>query len=75
MCGMELVRDRQTKATYPPEADLGNRLTAAFQANGLILRGSDNMNLAPPLCVTPGEIDEIITTMDQVFTQITPQLP
>lgn len=75
MCGMELVRDRQTKATYPPEADLGNRLTAAFQSNGLILRGSDNMNLAPPLCVTPTEIDEIITIMDQVFTQITPQLP
>ena len=70
MCGMELVRDRETKETYPAEADLANRLTSGFQANGLILRGSDNMNLAPPLCVTAGEIDEIITIMDQVFTQV-----
>ena len=31
MCGMELVRDRETKETYPAEADLGNRLTAGFQ--------------------------------------------
>jgi adenosylmethionine-8-amino-7-oxononanoate aminotransferase len=70
MCGMELVRDRETKETYPAEAELGSRLTSAFQANGLLLRGSDNMNVAPPLCVTSGEIDEIITIMDNVFTQV-----
>ncbi len=70
MCGMELVRDRETKEPYPAEADLGNRLTAGFQANGLLLRGSDNMNVAPPLCVTAGEIDEIVSTMDKVFTQV-----
>ena len=70
MCGLELVRDRETKETYPAEAELGNRLTSGFQANGLHLRGSDNMNVAPPLCVTSGEIDEIITIMDRVFTQV-----
>ena len=74
MCGMELVRDRETKETYPAEAELGSRLTAGFQANGLILRGSDNMNVAPPLCVTAGEIDEIITIMDRVFTQVSRDL-
>ena len=70
MCGMELVKDRETKENYPAEAELGSRLTSAFQANGLHLRGSDNMNVAPPLCVTSGEIDEIITIMDQGFTQV-----
>ena len=70
MCGMELVRDRETKEPYPAEAELGSRLTAGFQANGLILRGSDNMNVAPPLCVTSGEIDEIISGMDKAFTQV-----
>jgi adenosylmethionine-8-amino-7-oxononanoate aminotransferase len=70
MCGMELVRDRETKEPYPAEAELGSRLTAGFQANGLILRGSDNMNVAPPLCVTSGEIDEIISGMDMAFTQV-----
>jgi adenosylmethionine-8-amino-7-oxononanoate aminotransferase len=70
MCGMELVKDRETRETYPADAELGSRLTSAFQANGLLLRGSDNMNVAPPLCVTSGEIDEIITIMDNVFTQV-----
>ncbi len=74
MCGMELVRDRETREPYPAEAELGNRLTSGFQANGLILRGSDNMNIAPPLCVTAGEIDEIITVMDTVFTQVSRDL-
>ena len=70
MCGLELVKDRETKETYPADAGLGNRLTAGFQANGLHLRGSDNMNVAPPLCVTSSEIDEIITIMDRVFTEV-----
>ena len=70
MCGMELVRDRETKETYPAEAELGNRLTSGFQANGLHLRGSDNMNVMPPLCVTSSEIDEIIAAMDKVFTDV-----
>ena len=70
MCGLELVRDRETKEPYPAEADLGNRLTSGFNANGLILRGSDNMNVAPPLCVTAGEIDEIVSVMDKVFTDV-----
>ena len=74
MCGMELVRDRETREPYPAEAELGNRLTSGFQANGLILRGSDNMNIAPPLCVTAGEIDEIITVMDTVFAQVSRDL-
>ena len=70
MCGLELVKDRETKEVYPAEAGLSSRLTSAFQANGLHLRGSDNMNVAPPLCVTSGEIDEIITIMDRVFTEV-----
>ena len=70
MCGMELVRDRETREPYPADAELGSRLTSAFQANGLHLRGSDNMNIAPPLCVTAGEIDEIVSGMDRSFTQV-----
>ncbi len=70
MCGMELVRDRETKEHYPAEADLSNRLTSGFQENGLHLRGSDYMNVAPPLCVTSSEIDEIVSIMDKVFTEV-----
>ena len=69
-CGIDVVADRETKETFSAEADVGNRLTQGFADNGLILRGSDAMNVAPPLCVTSGEIDEIVGTMDRVFTQV-----
>ena len=69
-CGIDVVADRETKETFSAEADVGNRLTQGFADNGLNLRGSDAMNVAPPLCVTSGEIDEIVGTMDRVFTQV-----
>ena len=69
MCGMEMVKDHQTKEYFPAEADLSGRLTAGFAAEGILLRGGDAMNIMPPLCVTSGEIDEIVTVMDRVIGQ------
>jgi len=74
LCGMEFVKDRQTKEYFPAEAELGSRLTQAFAENGLLLRGGDAMNIAPPLCVTSGEIDEILSGMDRVIGQIAREL-
>ena len=67
MCGMEIVKDRQTKEYFPAEADLGARMTQGFADNGVLLRGGDTMNIAPPLCVTSGEIDEIVSVLDRVI--------
>ncbi|MFQ6027907.1 MAG: aspartate aminotransferase family protein [Dehalococcoidia bacterium] len=69
MCGMELVQDRQTKEYFPAEADLAGRLTQGFAERGIFLRGGDAINIMPPLCVTSGEIDEIVTALDQVIGQ------
>ena len=68
-CGMEMVKDRQTKEYFPAEAELAPKLTQGFASNGLILRGGDVMNIAPPLCVTSGEIDEIVSVLDRVIGQ------
>ena len=69
LCGVEIVKDRQTKEYFPAEADLGTRLTQGFSDNGVLLRGGDTMNVAPPLCVTAGEIDEIVSAMDRVIAK------
>ena len=69
LCGLEIVKDRQTKEYFPAEADLGSRMTQSFSENGLLLRGGDAMNIAPPLCVTSGEIDEILSGLDRVIGQ------
>ena len=74
ICALELVKDRQTKEYFPAEADLGARLTQGFSENGLILRGGDVINIAPPLCVTVGEVDEILAVLDRVIGQATRDL-
>jgi adenosylmethionine-8-amino-7-oxononanoate aminotransferase len=68
-CGLEVVRDRETKEYFPAEADLGPRLTQSFADQGIILRGGDVMNIMPPLCVTSSEIDEILSVLDRGFGQ------
>ena len=73
-CGLELVADRETKEYFPAESDLANRITQGFADNGLLLRGGDRMNVAPPLCITSSEVDEIVTTMDKVFGQVSKDL-
>ncbi len=67
MCGLELVKDRQTKEYFPAEAELGTRLTQGFAENGVILRGGDVINLAPPLCITMGETDDLLEVLDRVI--------
>ena len=69
MCGLEIVRDRETKEYFPAEADLGAILTQKFAENGVLLRGGDAINIMPPLCVTSGEVDEIVSVMDRAIGQ------
>ena len=73
-CGLELVADRGTKEYFPAEADLANRITQGFAENGLLLRGGDRMNVAPPLCITSSEVDDLVTIMDKVFEQVSKDL-
>ena len=73
-CGIELVADRETKEYFPASADLANRITQGFAENGLLLRGGDRMNVAPPLCITSSEVDELITIMDKVFDRVSKDL-
>jgi adenosylmethionine-8-amino-7-oxononanoate aminotransferase len=74
MCGLELVRDRQTKEPFPAEAELGPRLTQSFAENGVLLRGGDAMNIAPPLCITAGEVDNLVAVLDRVIGQAAREL-
>jgi adenosylmethionine-8-amino-7-oxononanoate aminotransferase len=68
-CGLEIVKDRQSKAYFPAEAELGARLTQKFHEKGVLLRGGDVMNIMPPLCVTTSKIDQIVSVLDQVIGQ------
>ena len=67
MCALEFVKDRETKAYFPPEAELGAKLTEGFATKDILLRGGDVINMMPPLCITRGEVDELLSVLDQVI--------
>ncbi|HEY4253654.1 MAG TPA: aminotransferase [Roseomonas sp.] len=58
--GIELVRDKATRARWPAEAKLGARIDAHARRNGLILRiVGDRIAFSPPLIITAGEVREL----------------
>jgi len=73
-CAVELVKDRATKQSFPAEAEIAPRLTQAFNESGILLRGGDAINIMPPLCVTAGEIDEIVSVVDKVVGNLSREL-
>jgi 4-aminobutyrate aminotransferase-like enzyme len=71
MIGIELVRDRTTKA---PAADVAMALMDAVKARGLIIgKGGLHANvirICPPLIVTKDDVDVAIGILDDALTQI-----
>ena len=73
MLCVELVADRQSKASFPEDAKVVERLNAGFKRHGLLLRamGEVLVNMSPPLCITTVEVDEIISGIDQTLSDVT----
>jgi adenosylmethionine---8-amino-7-oxononanoate aminotransferase len=60
MVGVELVRDRETKAEYPYAARAGQRACLEARAQGAILRPLGNVVvLMPPLGMSEGQLTEL----------------
>src|SRR5438128_225848 len=64
--GIEFVRDRLTKESFPPEVSFGVRVGRRALENGLLTRFDPNwLALGPPLTVTGEQIDEIVAILGQ----------
>jgi adenosylmethionine-8-amino-7-oxononanoate aminotransferase len=74
LCALEFVKDRATKERWPQEADLRHRVTDAFTQNGVICRGGDVVNFAPPLCITRSEVDDLVAVTNRVIGQVEKEL-
>jgi adenosylmethionine-8-amino-7-oxononanoate aminotransferase len=82
--GIEFVKNKKTKEPFDPKLRLnvliGNR---AFE-KGLItypggggvdgIRG-DHLLLAPPFIITEGEIDKVVSILDETFGEIAREIP
>ncbi|WP_299925772.1 aspartate aminotransferase family protein [uncultured Pelagimonas sp.] len=77
--GLELVRDRETKATFDPSLGVNAQLKKATFANGLICypmggtvdgRNGDHVLLAPPFILQDAQLDELVDKLDLALQSI-----
>lgn len=83
LLGIELARDRATKEPFPREWQVARRLGAATLARGLVsypgtgtadgVRG-DHVLYAPPLTITPPQVDELIAILDASLAAVAAEL-
>ncbi len=72
LVGIELVRDRGTKADYPPAEQVGARVCRACRPRGVILRPLGNVVvLNPPLCVGTAEVDLLVDAVKAALLEVT----
>jgi len=68
MCGVELVADKASKAPFPPERKVGERVRREAEARGLFTRiRGDVILLAPPLVVTEAQVDRIVQILGEAI--------
>ncbi len=62
-CAVEFVADKETRKLYDPVGKIGPQIAAAMLNRGVIGRAmphGDILGLAPPLCLTREEADQIV---------------
>ena len=70
-----MVSDRETKEKFDPSLKDNESITRKFHARGIIFRVSTNiLNIAPPLCITREEVDEVCLVIDEVLTELENEL-
>ena len=72
MVGIELVRDRRTKAPYDPAEKVGIRVTRAARRKGLIIRPLGNVIvLMPPLAIARKELGMLLEIAYDSIREVT----
>jgi adenosylmethionine-8-amino-7-oxononanoate aminotransferase len=63
MC-VENVANKETKELLPAEAQVGNRIAAACEKRGVLVRPVAHLNvMSPPLIMTREQIDFMVDTL------------
>jgi 4-aminobutyrate--pyruvate transaminase len=68
IAGVELVRDKATRAQFDPPGSVGPVFVANAQAEGLIVRSlQDTIALCPPLIISEAETDEVLRRFERAL--------
>ncbi len=71
---VELVRNRETREPFGEADDLNTKMTEALKRRGLLSRAGATIALAPPLCISPSEVDEVVGIVDDAIGEVEGQL-
>ena len=76
LAGVELVRDRETKARHEPAAGVGRRVALHALGDGVIVRGlgGDVLAIAPPFVITEQQIDRVVEVLDRAIGTVEQEL-
>tara|TARA_A100001037_G_C15122047_1_gene624339 strand:- start:57 stop:1454 length:1398 start_codon:yes stop_codon:yes gene_type:complete len=61
---IDLMRDPEEGVRFGPEDELRTRLPNILRSHGLLTRGGDSIQLAPPLVISREEVDEVVNRLD-----------
>ena len=67
---LELVKDRDTREHFPKSAGLEGIATRAMRRHGMLGRAGTIIPIAPPLCITRDEVDEAVSRLHHVLSDI-----
>jgi adenosylmethionine-8-amino-7-oxononanoate aminotransferase len=76
LIGIELVRDRRTRARFPESDGVGVKIREAARRRGLLLRASHWMVVfAPPLTIDESGSNEVLQIASDAFDEVLGSLP
>jgi adenosylmethionine-8-amino-7-oxononanoate aminotransferase len=70
ICAVEIVADRATREPFPKKARLAQRARPLMERHGLLGRAGNIFFIAPPLCVTRGELDFLVNQLGAVIAEL-----
>ena len=73
LCAVELVADRGKREFFPASEGKGAKVVGAMLKRGVIARAmpqGDIVGLAPPLCLTRAEADQIVAATAEAVAQV-----
>jgi len=68
MCGLEIVKDKNTKEKFGREHQFTKRVSEIVNEKGMLTRVWDIVHYAPPFVITTDEIDRMIAITDEALT-------
>ena len=77
LAALEFVKDKDKKEQFPADTKVGARVAAACLEEGLIARAmphGDILGFAPPLIITPSDIDRVVEKTKRAVDLVARQL-